>query len=141
MTTPVIGIIVSALFVVLLSVLYRAEKTRGVRVFASARKSFDRGAVVLETSFEKTFRYIGREMPRQSLHYCFHTILVSALHFLKRCENGVMSALRSNRIMARKVKSERTSRNKLDEIAEHKAAIAMSEDEKKEHKEKMLEQQ
>jgi len=88
----------------------------------------------------RVVRYLGRDMPRQSVHYLFHGLLVSVLRFIKRLEVWLQTVLRSNRKLAERARTEVRTKNIFDEIAEHKASIALSEAEKKRRRRKLLEE-
>jgi len=139
MDVPLIGLLVSFTLVVFLSVLYRFEAERGIRFVAPLRARLDHVIIRLSRALATFGEHIGQDFLRQSAHYFFHTILVVVLHSLKQIESRVQVMIRSNRLLSRKARRERRERNKLDEIAEHKAAVALSPEEQREHKDRMLE--
>ncbi len=83
-------------------------------------------------------RFIGRDFVRQILHYFFHTVLNAILTVLKKSESSLRDIMRANRTIAKKIEQESEFRTKLEEIALHKVSTALTEEEKKEHREKML---
>jgi len=72
------------------------------------------------------------------MHYFFHTVLSAALGFLVGLERSVKTLLQSNKSLARKTQQERTVRNKLEEVALHKMEVALTDEEKRNHREKSL---
>lgn len=138
MTITGIGIIVSFLSIVLLSVLFEFEKSRKRRVLERFRSSLDAVVIYSETRLDVFFKHLGGDLGRQLIHYFFDTVLIGLLHVLRKCEKHIRVILRSNYLLAKKARTERTSRNKLDEIAEHKMSTALSDEEKRKHREMML---
>jgi hypothetical protein len=140
MTIPAIGLAVSALLLTAFSILFQYEARRGVRYARRFRLAADSGVVSIVQTASTLSQYIGRAMIRQTMHYLFHKMLTSVLHFLEESEHKVQRLLRRNKTVARKLDVGERPKNKLDEIAEHKQSVALSEEEKKKHKEKMLEE-
>lgn len=75
---------------------------------------------------------------RQAVHYLFHTLLRSILGLVKGSEKGLRNVMRINKTLARRAERESSTRSKLEEIAIHKAAHALTEDEKRIRRAKML---
>ena len=138
MTTPLIGIAVSALCITLLSLLFHIESARGQRYFESFREFLDRLTGWFEGVYRNIVKHLSNGHVRQILHFSLHTILVALLKFLKVCERSVYSVLRSNRTLAYKAEKERTTKSMFDEIAEHKASVALSEEERRRRLEESL---
>lgn len=138
MSVPIIGIFISFASMVALSLLFKFERQRGVRILHRFRVHLDHLVERTGDTVDAFFGFVGRDLFRQSAHYFLHTILVGILLFLNRMKGKIEQMLRSNRLLARRVRRERKGRNKLDDIADHRAAMALTEDEKKQHKEKML---
>ncbi len=138
MSITVIGLIVSGTMLAFLVLLFRHETVRGARYGERARTQAD--FFVLKTSYtiHKMMRFIGRDFIRQAIHYVFHTILRFVLAFVALCEHGLRNVMHVNRTLAKNAERESVSRNKLEEIALHKVASALSEEEKREHREKTL---
>ncbi len=82
---------------------------------------------------------LSRDSFRIVFHYILHTFLKFILTVNKKWEQRVRTMMRVNKTLAQNVERERTTRTKLEEIALHKAKYALTEDEKKKHKDKMLE--
>jgi hypothetical protein len=138
MSITAIGLIVSLVCLFSLSRLFAYERARGVRIGERARTRAD--FFVLKTGYEikNMTRYIGREFMRQIVHYFFHTILNSILSFVRMSERGLKNVMRVNKTLAKKAERESVTRTKLDEIALHKIETALTEEEKKAHRDKML---
>ena len=139
MAIPVLGIVISSICIGALTLLFRHETNRGARFFPRLRETFDTTTTRAEDFFSKLSRYIGRDMLRQTIHYIFHSVLTVVLLLLERFETHVLTALRRNKSLAHRVGNLKRTRNKLDEVAEHKLEVALSESEKKKHKKEMLE--
>ncbi len=138
MLTPVLNVALCAGAVLFCVFLFRTEERRGERLFKSVRLHLDFYVLKLEHGIRHFFQYLSMDLLRQVLHYIFHTVLGAMLHLLKRYEKRVQDLQRSNRMHARKSHTERTTRNKLDLIAEHKIAVALTDEEKQHRKDKML---
>ena len=137
MSVPLLGIIASSLCIFLLSLLFRIETKQG-RFFERPRRHFDFLILKIENAFGRVSRLLGSDFFRQTIHYFFHAMLLTLSRMLATSEKKVERMLRSNRLLARKARRERTTRNKLDEIAEHRAKIAFSKEERQRHKERAL---
>ncbi len=138
MDFALIGFFTSALIAFVLHQFFKYEEKNGVRVGARIRSHADFFVIKAEHTFHRMLRFVGMDFIRQILHYFFHTVLNATLVFLKRCEQGLRNVKRVNKTIAKSVEQESELRSKLEEIALHKVATALSEEEKKEHREKML---
>lgn len=138
MTAPLTALIISLGIFFSLFSLFRFEKNRGKRLLKNVREHLD--FLILKTThaFLKFFRGAGRSVVRQVAHYFFHTLLRALLAFIARIEKFLKNLMRSNRVIANKSERERTERNKLEEIALHKMEVALSDVEKRRHKERSL---
>lgn len=132
------GLILSAITVFLLSMLFRYEGERGVRIAERIRTHFDFLVLKAFHTMHAGIRFLGRDFIRQVLHYIFHTLLMGILRIVERLEKSLHTIMRTNKTLARTAKRENETRNKLEEIALHKVASALSEEEKKEHRDNML---
>ncbi len=139
MTPPIIGILVSTSFILLFSVVFRYERKNEKRILREMRESFDNIVLYVGTKSSFVFKYMCRDVFRQSIHYFFHSFLSGVLIFLEKSEKRVQSALHSNKTIAKKSSRIGANRNKLDEIAEHKISTALTDEEKKKRREEMLE--
>ncbi len=134
----VFGLLGSLVTALLLVVLFRIEGKRGVRYADTLRRHADFFVLKAAHAFHATLRYVGGSALRQILHYLFHSVLSVILEFIKQCESGLRNMIRSNRTIARNAERESATLNKLEEIALHKVASALTEEEKKAHREKVL---
>lgn len=140
MSVPILGFIISGAVLSALFVLFRYEQDRGVRVLHGVRERFDTAVVRLSALSASFSRFFGRRMIRQTIHYLFHKMLKALLQFIKRCEQFLKRILHTNKMIAHKLEQDADRpKNKLDEIAEHKQSVALSETEKKKRKQKSLE--
>jgi hypothetical protein len=132
------GLIASILSLFLLSLLFLYEERKGVRFLGKLRVYAD--IVVLKTTraVHSMLRFVGRDFVRQVFHYASHQVLRFILFLIRRVEEALRNAIRVNKTLAKSVEEERDTRTKLEEIAFHKAANALSDEEKKEHKDRML---
>ncbi len=138
MSFEAIGFLTSGAVVCVLALLFRYEARAGHRILESARIHLD--FVVLKTfhGVDTLTRYIGRDLIRQILHYTFHTLLRLFLLGIKKSEHALRKIMQVNRTLAKNAEKESTSRSRLEEIALHKVASALTENEKKKRKEKTL---
>ncbi len=133
-----IGLCVSVLVVSMLGMLFSYEKRTGVRFLNGFRTSFDFLVLRCAYAIHTTSRRIGSHLIRQIFHYIFHTLMGLILACIRRCEHGLQNMMRANRTLAKSAERDSLNRSKLEEIALHKVASALSEEEKHAHKEKML---
>ena len=138
MSTELMGLVISATTATVLALLFRFEQSRGMRFLAPARVWFDRLISRFEMLYEAFTATVFRDVFRQSIHYFFHTILSVVLKWMYALEGRIQKLLRSNRMLAKKMRTGTTERNKLHEIADHKASVALTEEEKRKHREESL---
>ncbi len=138
MTTWAISAAVCTSITVLLVLFFAYEMREGVRFGKNIRLHFDFYVLKASHFIRHFIRLISADLLRQIMHYTFHTLLGAILFALKYGERRIHDIQRANRQRARTSRVERTTRNKLDEIAEHKIAVALSEEEKRHRKEKHL---
>ena len=134
----VYGLVVSSVLGFILIMLFRHEYKKGRRFADKTRRHADFLVLKVSHSFHKGLQYVGRDALRQTFHYVFHTILFLVLKLIKQCENGLRNAIRSNKTIARNAERESATLSKLEEIALHKIATTLTEEEKKAHKDKTL---
>lgn len=134
----VYGVAVSFVAVLFLIVLFRHENKRGTRFADRMRTHADFYILKVAHTLHVGLHYVGRDALRQIFHYAFHTVLSLVLKFTKRCETALRNAIRSNKTIARNAERESATLTKLEEIALHKVASALTENEKKEHKDRIL---
>jgi hypothetical protein len=138
MSVPITGIVLSAIVGVFLILVFRIERNRGRRLLKSVRGSLDTYVERGERHAQEITRYISGVFVPTLVRFLAHTVLLAFLRLFEKGKGEIEKALRANRLWAKRIKTERTTRNKLDEIAEHKASVAFSEEEKQKHKEKVL---
>jgi hypothetical protein len=134
----VYGFVASVALGFFLIILFRHEHKKGRRFADRTRRHADFLVLQVSHSFHKGLQYVGRDALRQTFHYVFHTVLSLVLRLIKQSENGLREAIRSNKTIARNAERESATLSKLEEIALHKIASALTEEEKKAHKDKTL---
>ena len=138
MSIITVGLCTSVFSVLFLTLLFRYEGKRGVRFAERARIRADMLVLKGIHSFHTVLRYAGKDFFRQIMHYLLHTLLRSLLDFMVHTEKTVRNAMRINKTLAKRAERESATRTKLEEIALHKVESALSEDEKRIRKEKVL---
>ncbi len=138
MLTPGLSIFISALLLCVLVLLFRHEENRGIRPLARIRTRADFLVLEIKHFFHTRLRRKSHFVIKQIFHYIVHTLLTRSIYFLSRTEMWLKSLVNSNKTLAKRSERERVTRNKLEEIALHKMEVALTEDEKKKHKDKML---
>jgi len=128
----------AALFIILL--LFRAEEKRSIRFLNGPRTHIDFLLLKIRHTFNVRLRAWGRYFIRQILHYFVHTFITGVVSTLSHIEKSLILIARSNKALARKSEHERTSRNKLEEIALHKMEVSLTEEEKRIRRTKSLEE-
>ena len=128
MTTALIYFSASLVALVLLSSLFIIEDARGHRVLLSGARNFlDRLLLALWSTLQRFRHRVWDGFVHIILRYGVHTLLGAVLAFLRRLEQRVEHAVLRNRQAAR---TENRPRTHLDEIADHKEAVALSDEEK-----------
>lgn len=138
MSIVTVGLCVSALSVLFLSMLFRYEKKRGERFLEHTRMRADVLVLKGVHYLHSALHYAGKDFFRQVMHYLLHSLLRSLLDFMVRTEKAVRNAMRINKTLAKRAERESVTRTKLEEVALHKVESALTEDEKRIRKEKML---
>lgn len=139
MTTPLISLIVSSTALALVVMLFSHETRRGARYLHTMRAHVDFWLLKVRHTWNVGVRNWGRYFIRQIIHYFFHTLLTGTINSLAIIEERLRSVARTNRVLARKSEKERTSMNKLEEIALHKMEVTLTEEEKRIRKQQSLE--
>lgn len=139
MSVITIGLCASGFTVVFLALLFRFEGRRGVRFGEHLRNHADVMVLKGIHYLHAVLHYAGRDFFRQIMHYLLHTLLRSLLDFMVHTEKSLRNAMRINKTLAKRAERESMTRSKLEEIALHKVESALTEEEKRMHKEKMLE--
>ncbi len=120
----------SVTILVLLTFIYAVEDKKGHRVFlVRFRELLDKFLFAVKQKFSATGSYFNNSLMRLLLHYGAHSILKRVLNALRRLEERVENLVRHNRRVARDIHIAKT-RNHLDEIADHKEEVALSEKQK-----------
>ena len=138
MSGTVIGFIVSVLCVFGLLALFRYEEKRGFRIADRARLRFDYMVVTTSVACKNGLRFVSKDFLQQTFHYILHTILKYTILGITKIEHGMRQMMHVNKTIAKKAERDSTTRSKLDEVALHKVATALTEEEKRVRKEKSL---
>lgn len=139
MPTPLLLLLVSGAVLIVLILVFRGEERRGERFFDRARTHVDFWILKLRHMVGVRFRTWGRYVIRQILQYLFHTLLRGSIRSLDVLEERLKDMLRRNKSLAKKSDIERTTKNKLEEIALHKLEVALTEKEKRIRKQQSIE--
>ncbi len=120
---------ISVLVLLLLTVLYVVEDIQGKQVFlVQTRARFDMLLYMLLAKLQKWVSVFTTGFMRVLFHYGAHSILKRILSMLRRLEARVEHLVRQNRKVARDLRNR--ARTHLDDIADHKAEVALSDKEK-----------
>lgn len=138
MYSALTAVVLSLGAVLALVAIFRAEETHGARVFRFIRERLDYQILKVTHTTLRLIRNVSRDVLRQTVRYFFHTFLKSTLALLTRFEHSIKNMMRSNSLVAKRSERDRVSRNKLEEIALHKMEVALTEEEKRRHREKSL---
>ncbi len=139
MIVPFVSLIASSVALILVVGLFSHEQRRGVRYLGSTRAHTDFRLLKIRHAWNIGIRNWGRYFIRQVIHYFFHTLLTGTIHGLVALEDRLKSVARTNRALARKSEKERTSMNKLEEVALHKMEVTLTDEEKRVRRQKSLE--
>lgn len=132
-------LVVSGGMLVLLTLLFHIEQARGRRFFPRMRYAFDRGIEALYRLFGNIAYFLGRDAVRHTVHYVFHRMLQGLLGLFRVLEQKTDRLLRMNKEVAKRaLKKESSVTSKLDEVVAHKADIALTPKEKRQHKERSI---
>ncbi len=133
-----LGLIISASFLILFFILTGYEAKKGTRFMERFRTYIDLFVLRISHGVRRGLHYIGTDLFRQIFHYLFHRMLRFTLSCVTRGEKYVRTMMRVNKTLAKDAERESETRTKLEEIALHKIATALSEEEKQARKEKTL---
>jgi hypothetical protein len=123
---------VSTIVLILLTIVYVIEDSKGHRVFLlSLRAKLDALFLFILRKLVAVRTFFTHGFMRILLHYGAHTILKRVLAALRRLEKRVEDLVRHNRKVAKDISAAK-SKNHLDAIAEHKEETALSESQKEE---------
>ena len=111
------------------------ENRRGKRVILSGlRGFFDLVLVKISTFIKYWLNYIGRHIIKLSWYYSIHRFLQLVMTVLVKTYDRLEVLFMHNRDRARVIKVERKKMkngNHLNQVADHKEAVSLSESEKK----------
>lgn len=138
MTIAISGLIVSVVLSGLLLLLFRYERKRGERFLESVRMRLDLVLVKIHYLFHTKLRLLSNEFFRQLFRYLYHTILKMALTLVTNFEKRIRENIKINKTLARHAEREDEALTKLEELALHKAEYALTEEEKRRHKDQAL---
>ena len=139
MSGYVIGFLVSAVTCIFLLMLFRYEEKRHMRFLGYARARLDYAVIRTTSRIHYFFDVVGRDSIRQIFHYLLHSFLKLVLLLTRQWDKAVRNMIRANKTIAQNAERDRTTRNTLEELAIHKIQNALTEEQKKKHKHKMLE--
>lgn len=129
MTIALTYVGISFVALLLLTVLFVIEDAKGERVFLVRFREFlDFIILQIVLKIQKWFSIFTTGFMRVLFHYGAHTVLNRILAGLKKMELRVEELVRKNRKIARDLRNRK--RNHLDDIADHKAEVALTNIEK-----------
>ena len=135
---------ISGGFVLGLIFLFRRERARGARYGERLRNACDCVVEDAQLSLRERARGFSGPALRQSAHYILHRLLSAALRGIQRAERAIHFILHFNRTRANGHSNGNGNGNgngagrRLSLIAEHKRAVALSEEEKTRRREAAL---
>jgi len=130
--------IISAGALAFLTALFSVEARRGERFLPRAREAFDRGVVWFFDLVQRGVCFLEKDIIRFSVHYIFHGVLRFFQEVLRVLDRHVGKLIHVNRSIATKERRQSDPSTQLGRIAEHKASVALSDEEKKEYKERSI---
>ena len=134
-----IGFLVSVVTCILLLTLFRYEEKYSIRFLGYLRTRLDYAIIRTTSRIHFFFDVVGRDSLRQIFHYLLHSFLKLVLLLTRQWDRAVRNMIRANKTIAQNAERDRTTRNTLEELAIHKVKNALTEEQKKKHKHKMLE--
>lgn len=139
MTPVLVGLLISFVCSVALVLLFSYEKKRRNRVCEHVRAHGDFFVLKIEHALHRGLTYVGSDLIPQLARYTIHAVLRGILRIVTGMESSLRKSMRINRSLAKQSERESVTRNKLEEIAIHKAEHALTEEEKRLRKEQSLE--
>ncbi len=131
MIGPVVYLISSTVVFLLLVLLYILEDRRGDRLLLSSLRSrLDRGLLYIKRQIIIRSGVTLQQIVKFLLHHGIQTVLRKMLRFVRSIEERLEVLLRKHRHANKKARREKTSRNHLDEIADHREKSALTEEQK-----------
>jgi hypothetical protein len=130
---------ISGTLLVAFSVLVRAEAARGKRILLSGlRERLDRAVLRTAPFLRATRRHLGTGSVRVIFHYVAHGVIARLVRMSERASAYLARLERRNRKLARTIR-ERETPSHFSVIAEHKATVALSDEEREDLKRRSLE--
>jgi len=133
-----LGLCISFFLTCMLLALLSYERRHGVRFLHTLRTKLDffvlRSAYALHTLSKR----LGGSLIRQIFHYLFHTCIGLIRALIRRFDRALRNVMHVNKTLAKTAARDSRNRSKLEEIALHKVASALSEEEKRIRKDKVL---
>lgn len=139
MTFVLSGFLGSFVIVVFLAVLFHYEGIAGRRFGERWRVRADFYILKIKYTLHKSYRHISNHLLRQIFRYLYHMVLRLTLLCVTRVEKWLRENIHANRSLAKYADRESATKSKLEELTLHKAEIALTEEEKKIHRERSLE--
>lgn len=133
------GLLVSLVVVIALGVLFSYEETHQERFADRVRVRADFYVLKIRYFIHSAYRRITNDLTKQVFRYVYHLVLRVFLSLVTRAERLLRENMRVNKTLAKYADRESTTRSKLEELALHKAETALTGEEKKRHRDKMLE--
>ncbi len=128
----------SAVGLVLLVVLFRAEEKKGRRiVLRRVRAALDLLILKIHGLFRKLWGKVNGSFARQSFHFIINSFLKLLIMIVRSTESALKKLQRTNQQVARTTIPNGDSH--LGEVREHTSAFRMSPEEKRQKRRKLLE--
>lgn len=125
-------------FLFLCLVIFRYEERQSKRFGGKFRAYADAAVLQMFNQIDRMLHIFGRDSFRQAVHYIFHTLLRTLLKVMKRIEKTLQQIIQVNKGIAKNIERESATQTMLEKVALHKAESALTEKEKRVHKEKSL---
>ncbi len=131
MPDAVLYLIISTTVFVVLMFVFRIEEAREQRFLSPLRSWLDGVSDKVATVLLKLRLFVGAGTMRLFLHFVVHRLLQTVLRLVRTLERFFETRLRQNRRHATAISHDLERRSHLVEIAEHKQATALTEQEKR----------
>ena len=131
MPDTVLYLVISTTIFVVLMFVFRIEEARGQRFLSPVRDWLDTMSGTVATVLLKLRLFMGAGTIRLFLHFVVHRALKVVLLLVRKLEGFFETRLRQNRRHATAISHDLERRSHLVEIAEHKQATALTEQEKR----------
>lgn len=139
MTFALSGLLGSLVISLTLIILFHYESVIGRRFGERWRVRADFYILKIKYSLHKSYRRISNDLLKQICRYLFHMVLKLSLLCVTKVEKWLRENIHANRTLAKYADRENATKSKLEELTLHKAEIALTEEEKKMHRERSLE--